>query len=1125
MTEAERAGAVATYISKLHEVFKTGAATPETSHYPALTNLLDAVGETLRPRRFAVSQLADAGAGHPDYGIFDEGAAAGGGVPTNVLEAKPFGDATVGTAQGPQVSQYAGAYDAVLVTNYHQFLMVAKEETGKPRLEQAYALTETPEQLLAANPRSLGGQHADGLFAYLALALSRTARIRSGEVLATVLASHAREALVRLETEPGADIEPLRKTLEQMLGLSFADDKDGLHFFHSALVQTLFYGLFSAWVLASREQPKDWLFDWRTAADQSDIPLIGALFAQAGQPQRLAKLGLREPMDWAQAALNRVDRSAFHKEFEEHTAIQYFYEPFLHAFDPLLRKELGVWYTPPDVVRYQVQRVHTLLQDELGLAGGLANEKVVVLDPAVGTGSYLLEVARTIHEELASEPDTMALAGATAAEALKNRVFGFELLPAPFVVSHLQLQLFLAERGIKLASEERVGVFLTNSLTGWKAEQEKPMPLWDETFDEEREQAARVKLDEPILVILGNPPYARYTAGAIAEERDLIALYKGQVDRQSNTYEPSLLYRWTGVSKQTLDDLYIRFFRIAERRIEARGVGIVSYISNSGWLTGASNPIMRESLLQTFERIWIDDLHGGAHSGGRPPDGEADGSVFAYGTSMGISIAVAITTMVKTGPTSEEPAQTWHRDIWGTGQEKRKRLLGHDVAYDVLTPRRELRWMLRPVEESSTDEFFGWRALNGEVFRQRYSGVHTGRDSLVIHPDKKPLEDRMARYYDPRVSDAEVAQHDPALMQEGNEYQDPSKVRKTLLAHSDHELTRAMFRPFDIQWMWWERHTKLIQRNAEDVHDLVAKNNPLLITDAQQYKQMSDEWDGLYVTNRLPLSKLTQAGCKVFPMLIGTKMVGGQAAGSPNIREELLRAVLERRGDDPNDAEQQLAVARDVFYHSVAVLQAPAYRRQFQGQLAAAGARVPVPVDRDMLEASANIGRRVATLFDRDAPVKGVNSGERDPHLEGIATLQKGGGEEVGTDDLALTYGTASEGGRWQRDESADRHEALGSDSYMVLLNDRCAFKGIPAAVESFSVGQYPVLRKWLSYRRVDKLGRPLTLSEARTFIQVARRIGALLLMREALDENFLVVKTAPLVEPPNDGVAELPGL
>ena len=202
MTDRERETEVARYVTKIQEVFGTGAATPETSHYPALTELLNAVGATLSPRRFVVSQLANRGAGFPDYGVFAEGEAAGT-PPSTVLEMKPFGDPTLQTAASPQVTRYADAYGAVLVSNYHQFLLVAKDEHGEPRVEQLYSLAGSPDLLLDADPGRLARDRASGLFAYLSLALSRTATIRSGAVLATVLASHARECSRPSGEHPG----------------------------------------------------------------------------------------------------------------------------------------------------------------------------------------------------------------------------------------------------------------------------------------------------------------------------------------------------------------------------------------------------------------------------------------------------------------------------------------------------------------------------------------------------------------------------------------------------------------------------------------------------------------------------------------------------------------------------------------------------------------------------------------------------------------------------------------------------------------------------------------------------------------------------------------------------------
>ena len=188
--------------------------------------------------------------------------------------------------------------------------------------------------------------------------------------------------------------------MEDALGVRFEEER-GEAFFRSTLVQTLFYGVFSAWVLWARQTPPpSGSFDWRTAVWHLRAPVLRALFQQLSDPGRLQRLGLVELMDWTSAALDRVDRAKFFDKFSEGEAVQYFYEPFLQAFDPQLRKQLGVWYTPPEVVRYMVARVDRALKDDLGIADGLAAENVYILDPCCGTGAYLAEALRRIAENL-----------------------------------------------------------------------------------------------------------------------------------------------------------------------------------------------------------------------------------------------------------------------------------------------------------------------------------------------------------------------------------------------------------------------------------------------------------------------------------------------------------------------------------------------------------------------------------------------------------------------------------------------------------------------------------------------------------------------------------------------------
>jgi predicted helicase len=237
------------------------------------------------------------------------------------------------------------------------------------------------------------------------------------------------------------------------------------------------------------------------------VPILRKLFYEITEPGQLVTLYLDTVLDWAGLALSRVDRAAFFARFEEGQAVQYFYEPFLEAFDPVLRKELGVWYTPIEVVQYMVARVDTVLREELGIPDGLADPRVYVLDPCCGTGTYLVEVLKRIAVTLQDKAED-ALRSYDVKRAAMERVFGFEILPAPFVVAHLQLGVLLQNLGTPLSHRmsERISVYLTNALTGWEPPKGPKTQLYFPELEEERDAAEHVKRDTPILVVLGNPP-------------------------------------------------------------------------------------------------------------------------------------------------------------------------------------------------------------------------------------------------------------------------------------------------------------------------------------------------------------------------------------------------------------------------------------------------------------------------------------------------------------------------------------------------------------------------------------------------------------------------------------------
>ncbi|HET7345791.1 MAG TPA: N-6 DNA methylase, partial [Acidobacteriaceae bacterium] len=401
--------AVETYFREMAVVHGTGGGTSETSYYPPLITLLNAVGGELRPPVTAISQLRNTGSGLPDVGLFtaDQRSDLETQQPISdippargVLEVKTLADDVSVVADSKQVRGYVEHYGQTLVTNYRDFLLVDHGASGDIRTSESITLAEDESSFWeqARNPNAFAERCGDQLVEYLHRVMVRQVSLTQPRDVALLLASYARDMRARLERQNLEELKPVRESLEGALGISF-QRADGDHFFRSAVVQTLFYGMFSAWVLQKRDigrKSPDADFNWKLAGWDLKVPAIQALFGVFSRPGPITRLGLDEVLDWTGEMLNRIDAEQFFARFSEDHAVQYFYEPFLEAFDPELRRQMGVWYTPHEIVTYMVERVDTVLRDELGIARGLADENVYVLDPCTGTGSYLVAALRRI---------------------------------------------------------------------------------------------------------------------------------------------------------------------------------------------------------------------------------------------------------------------------------------------------------------------------------------------------------------------------------------------------------------------------------------------------------------------------------------------------------------------------------------------------------------------------------------------------------------------------------------------------------------------------------------------------------------------------------------------------------
>ncbi|HMP42820.1 MAG TPA: N-6 DNA methylase, partial [Roseiflexaceae bacterium] len=827
--------AVRTYLQDLRSIRASGSAVAETSFYPALSALFNTIGATMRPRVHCILTLRNRGSGIPDGGLFTADQI-GHDAPSDafpapipargVLEVKSAGDDVVATAATPQVQKYLDGYGQVLVTNYRDFLLVGRDAAGRPLPQERYTLAATEADFWqrASDPTTFAAGHRDRFTEYLTRMLLAAAPLTNPADVAWFLASYARDARSRIEGSSLPALIQIRQALEDALGISF-DAQRGDHFFRSTLIQTLFYGVFSAWVLWHHERPERTdTFDWRLSQYYLHVPVLQALFSQVAAPQRLQPLGLMEVLDWTGAALNRVDRAAFFARFDTGQAVQYFYEPFLEAFDPELRRELGVWYTPPEVVRYMVARVDTALREELGVADGLADPQVYVLDPCTGTGAFMAEVLRSIAATLQARGED-ALLAQDVKQAVLTRVFGFELLPAPFVVAHLQIGLLLQQLGAPLAAHERVGVYLTNALTGWappdpakRAVQLQLAGLPE--LAQERDQAEQVKRTAPILVILGNPPYSGYAGIAqIEEERDLSHAYR------TTTRAPA-------PQGQGLNDLYVRFFRMAERQIvENSGRGVVCYISNYSWLDGLSFTGMRERFLEVFDRIWIDNLHGDRIISEYAPDGRTSETIFAMDRfSSGIRIGTNIALMVKAKHATPEESKLLYRDVDEARASERRAALVKSLQdtlfndrYRPIQPVADIGLPFKP--RSIGEHYLSWPLLP-ELLPTSFPGVKTSRDDVLVDIDRERLEGRMRQYFDANISHAELAQLLPGVMEAGARF-DPIATRTTLLKRGflPENIVRYCYRPFDVRWLYWEPETKLLDEKRSEYFPHVFAGN------------------------------------------------------------------------------------------------------------------------------------------------------------------------------------------------------------------------------------------------------------------------------------------------------------
>lgn len=817
--------------------------------------------------------------------------------------------------------------------------------------------------------------------------------------LATQIRARANELL-----EAEADDGPMRTMLGAFRKNLIHDlDEDG---FADMFAQTICYGMLAAAI--SRESGA------LVADNMADMvprtnPFLKELFANflklGGRDKRsnldFDELGVREVVDMLQSA----DMPAVLRDFGDRNPkedpVIHFYELFLKEYDPAKRMQRGVFYTPRPVVNFIVRGVDEILRTEFDLPLGLADTTtwrelaarnanitipehidpdqpfVQILDPATGTGTFLVEVIDLIHKRMLEHWQGEGMSKAEFAEAwneyvpanLLPRLTAFELMMAPYSIAHMKVGLKLSETGYEFGSDERARIFLTNAL--------EPANDLDMQFDfmsqalaHEAKAANEAKDEVPFTAIIGNPPYSNFgQLNKIPEIDKLLAEYKKDL----------------GEKKINLNDDFIKFVRYAHNNIVSTSLGILGFITNNVYLDGITHRRMRESLLEDFSTLHIVDLHGSSRKQEVSPDGDLDENVF------GIAQGVGIGFFVRDGASS---SSTSFGELWGGAQNKLDALLGSDIgsiSSDQLNPAAPSFWFV-PKDEGPA-EYASYEALQGGVFIDSNAGVQTKRDNLVYSFSEDELEKLGQQFMSLGV---ESARKQFNLPEDGRDW--TVKAAQRDLRSKNRITIRVLRRPFDLRWTYYTGNTKgfmaypraplMLSALSPNVILLTVRNPRRGNLDSFFVSENVVDKDGVSPFDNatvFPLWRYDVQQPASRPLEDGRPNITGQFLnlfstcinlafndGIPRGEQQSMGAdyrhqKAEQIGllDQPWDGRGDLAKdfgPRDLFDWIYAILHAPSYRSRYAEFLKSDFPRIPIPKDRATFAALVPLGRRLVAL-------------------------------------------------------------------------------------------------------------------------------------------------------------------
>ena len=1024
------------YLKNLAAVARQGDAREE-SFYPALADMLKEMARATGKTDAHVTTLPrPTEGGNPDFRLWN-----GTDRIIGYVEAKkPTEERLDSIEDSEQLKRYRATFPNLILTNFLEFRLyrngecVQTVQAGRPFILNAVRTTpplENQDELYALLNR------------FLDFALPQTF---TAESLAVELAKRTR----LLRDVIGEQFQQERKNPGKLSGFFEAFQTYLIGSltpteFADLFAQTITYGLFAARTRAGNG------FNRRAAFDNipHTIGVLRDLFRFISLDE------LPDPLAWcvddlaevlavvdAPGILNR-----YYHEGKGSDPIVHFYETFLAQYDPDERERRGVYYTPEPVVGYIVRSLHSLLKTEFDKRDGLASDGVTLLDPAAGTMTFVARAAQEAVAEFEANYGSGGKEDFIRRHILRN-FYALELMMAPYAVGHLKMSFFLEELGHRLADDERVPFYLTNTLDTEELEQSRLPGL--SALAEESRLAGEVKNQTPILLILGNPPYSGHSSNMGEWIRGLIDDYKQVDGKPLDEKNP----KW-------LQDDYVKFLRFAQWKIEQDGRGVVGMITNHSYLDNPTFRGMRQSLMRTFDDIYIFDLHGNSLKKETGPGGSLDQNVFD------IRQGVAIAFFVKRDSKKERDARVHHAELYGIREIKYDWLDAHDrgsTGWQKINPTSPF-YLFAPRDDALEAKYRRFTSIPN-VFPVNSVGIVTARDRLTIHWSEQDAWDTVRAF----------SGMEPELARQGYELGNDARDWKVTMAQEDllasgptrEKVVPILYRPFDMRHTYYTGRSRgfICMPRSEVMQNMLAGENLALCIGRQGHVVGAGEWNLIYCSQTIEDFNLFYRGGNVnFPLYLypaadRDDLFAHHEASEqqPNLNPKLVETLTEAHGQAPSPEE--------IFHYIYAILHAPTYRDKYAEFLRTDFPRVPFAGDRKLFAALAALGTRLADLHLLTSP-------ELDPPT----CRFEGQGD-------AVVARTKAQGFNYD------------TDAQRMYINKTQYFGPVSPEVYEYQIGGYQVCDKWLK----DRKGRRLELNDIRTYCRMVTAIGQTRAIQQELD-------------------------